>query len=60
MKLVSVVTACFNEEDNVEELHRRIRAQFEQMPRYRYEHIFIDNASTDGTARIGPRRSIPA
>ncbi|WP_310450981.1 glycosyltransferase family 2 protein [Sulfuritalea sp.] len=53
MKLVSVVTACFNEEDNVEELHRRIRAQFEQMPRYRYEHIFIDNASTDGTvARI--------
>lgn len=49
MKSVSVVTACFNEEDNVEELYRRIRLQFEQLPDYRYEHIFIDNASTDRT-----------
>lgn len=53
MKLVSIVTPCFNEEDNVVELRRRIRAQFERMPGYRHEHIFIDNASTDGTvARI--------
>lgn len=49
MKLVSVVTGCFNEEDNVDELHARIRAQFERLPAYDYEHIFIDNASTDGT-----------
>jgi glycosyltransferase involved in cell wall biosynthesis len=49
MKLISVVTACFNEEDNVEPLHERIKAQFASMPRYRYEHIFIDNASTDRT-----------
>jgi len=53
MKLISVVTGCFNEEDNVEELHARIRAQFERLPAYDYEHIFIDNASTDATvARI--------
>ena len=53
MKLISVVTGCFNEEDNVEELHSRIRAQFERLPAYDYEHIFIDNASTDATvARI--------
>ncbi|EXI83868.1 MAG: putative glycosyltransferase CsbB [Candidatus Accumulibacter sp. BA-94] len=53
MKLISVVTGCFNEEDNVEELHSRIRAQFERLPAYDYEHIFIDNASTDSTvARI--------
>ncbi len=53
MKLISVVTGCFNEEDNVDELHARIRAQFERLPAYDYEHIFIDNASTDGTvARI--------
>lgn len=49
MKLVSVVTACFNEEDNVDELYRRIQLQFAQLPNYRYEHIFIDNASTDRT-----------
>ncbi|WP_300317387.1 glycosyltransferase family 2 protein [Accumulibacter sp.] len=53
MKLISVVTGCFNEEENVDELYRRIRAQFEQLPAYDYEHIFIDNASSDGTvARI--------
>ncbi|MDP2795498.1 MAG: glycosyltransferase family 2 protein [Sulfurisoma sp.] len=52
MKLISVVTGCFNEEENVEELYRRIRAQFEQLPGYQYEHIFIDNASTDRTVEI--------
>lgn len=48
-KLISVVTPCFNEEGNVDELHRRIVAQFEQLPDYDFEHIYIDNASTDGT-----------
>jgi glycosyltransferase involved in cell wall biosynthesis len=49
-KLISVVTPCFNEEGNVEELHRRIAAQFDKLPDYDFEHIYIDNASTDGTA----------
>lgn len=48
-KLVSVVTACYNEEGNVEQLHERIRAQFAGLPGYCYEHIYIDNASTDAT-----------
>lgn len=52
MKLVSVVTQCFNEEDNVAELYARIKAQFEQRPGYRHEHIFIDNASTDRTVAV--------
>lgn len=53
MKRISVVTGCFNEEDNVDELCARIRAQFELLPDYDYEHILIDNASTDTTvARI--------
>ena len=47
--LISVVTPCFNEEGNVEELHRRIAAQFDDLPGYDFEHIYIDNASTDGT-----------
>jgi glycosyltransferase involved in cell wall biosynthesis len=46
---VSIVTATFNEQDNVEELSRRIRDVMSQLPRYDYEHIFIDNASTDAT-----------
>ncbi|MGE0667537.1 MAG: glycosyltransferase family 2 protein [Sphingomonadales bacterium] len=52
MRMLSVMTPCFNEEENVEELYRRVREQFEKMGRYRYEHIFIDNASTDRTVAI--------
>lgn len=48
-KLISVVTPCYNEAGNVEELHRRIAAQFAQLPDYDFEHIYIDNASTDDT-----------
>ncbi|MDP3514126.1 MAG: glycosyltransferase family 2 protein [Sulfuritalea sp.] len=48
-RLISVVTPCYNEEGNVEELHRRIAAQLEPFPQYDFEHIYIDNASTDGT-----------
>jgi glycosyltransferase involved in cell wall biosynthesis len=48
-KLISVVTGCYNEEDNVEPLHERIREQFAKLPQYRYEHIWIDNASADRT-----------
>jgi glycosyltransferase involved in cell wall biosynthesis len=48
-KLISVVTPCFNEAGNVTELHERIAAQFAQLPDYDYEHIYIDNASTDST-----------
>jgi len=51
-KLISVVTACFNEEDNVRPLEEEIRAVFAGLPQYRYEHIFIDNSSTDRTQSI--------
>jgi glycosyltransferase involved in cell wall biosynthesis len=49
MKLISIVTPCFNEADNVDELHTRLCRVREQLPGYRFEHIFIDNASTDAT-----------
>ena len=52
MKILSVITACFNEEANVEELYKRVRAVVTGLGRYRYEHIFIDNASTDGTVAV--------
>ncbi len=53
MKLISVVTPCHNEEANVRELHARIAAVFAGLPSYDYEHIFIDNASTDRDRRRG-------
>ncbi|SAL51150.1 glycosyl transferase [Caballeronia sordidicola] len=47
-KLISIVTPCYNEEGNVEELYRRIAKVMENLP-YEYEHICIDNCSTDST-----------
>ena len=52
MKSITILTACFNEEDNVEELYRRVRAVMAGLGRYRYEHLFIDNHSTDRTVEI--------
>ena len=50
MKKISIVTPCYNEEENVEELYRQVKAQFDMLKdKYVYEHIFIDNASTDNT-----------
>jgi glycosyltransferase involved in cell wall biosynthesis len=47
--LISIVTACFNEGENVEELVERIRSVMSLEKKYSYEHIVIDNASTDDT-----------
>ncbi len=51
-KLISVVTACFNEEENVREVYEQVKAVFADLPQYKYEHIFIDNASRDRTVAI--------
>jgi len=52
MKTISILTGCYNEEANVEELYNRVRAVMSGLGRCRYEHIFIDNSSTDRTVEI--------
>src|SRR4051812_9933642 len=52
MKRISVVSACYNEEQNVPELCSRIEAAFRDLPGYDYEIIFIDNSSTDKTVAV--------
>lgn len=52
MKLISVLTPCYNEAENVEALYEAVRSVFAKLPQYRYEHLFIDNASKDRTAEI--------
>ena len=52
MKKISIVSGCYNEADNVEELVARVGKVMESLPGYDYEQIFIDNASTDGTQDI--------
>lgn len=52
MKLISVVTPCYNEEQNVEEVYKQVKGIFDKLKDYSYEHIFIDNDSTDDTVNI--------
>ena len=53
MKKISIVTACYNEEENVIELINRVRKIMESLSsKYDYEHIFIDNASEDKTVDL--------
>lgn len=49
LPLISVVTPCYNEEANVEELYRRVKAVISSIDRYEFEFIFIDNHSEDNT-----------
>lgn len=52
MKFISIVTPCYNEEANVEELYLQVKGIFDSMNGFVYEHIFIDNASKDSTLQI--------
>jgi len=54
---LSVVSGCFNEVENVADLHDQVAAVIDGLPPrdgepYTHEHIFIDNASTDGTVEV--------
>ena len=50
MKKISIVSSCYNEESNVEELCKRVKAQMESFKdRYDWEQIIIDNSSKDKT-----------
>ncbi len=51
MKTISIVTPCFNEEGNIDELYHRVKTVMSSLD-YDYEHIFIDNASTDHTVDL--------
>ncbi|HOY32837.1 MAG TPA: glycosyltransferase family 2 protein [Bacteroidales bacterium] len=51
-KKISVLTPCFNEEENVEILCNEVKKVFDGLPGYDYEHVFIDNNSQDKTVEI--------
>lgn len=51
-KHITILTPCYNEEDNVEAMYDAIKQVFAELPQYTYEHLFIDNASKDRTDAI--------
>jgi polyisoprenyl-phosphate glycosyltransferase len=53
MKKITIFTGVFNEEETVREVYEVIRKVFEGLAdRYTYEHLFMDNCSTDNTLEI--------
>lgn len=55
MKTISIISPCFNEAENVRACSDAVKALFAKgapLARYRLEHIFADNASSDGTVEI--------
>ena len=52
MKKISIVTPCYNEQDNIRELVQRVKIEMKKLKSYDYEHIIIDNQSIDATQNI--------
>ncbi len=51
-KLISIVSPCFNEEENMGELYARLLLIICNYQKYDFEIIFIDNCSTDNTRQL--------
>lgn len=52
-KLISIVSPCLNEEQNLQECYETVRDIFAtHLPGYDYEHVFADNASSDSTPEL--------
>jgi glycosyltransferase involved in cell wall biosynthesis len=50
--LLTILTPCFNEEENIREVYQQVRAAMQSVSGCDYEHLFIDNASKDRTVEI--------
>lgn len=52
MQLISVVTPCYNEKDNIIDIYQTVKSIFNNINKYQYEHIFIDNSSSDNSISL--------
>lgn len=53
MRTISIITPCYNEEENVRDCYEAVRDLFKsELQGYAREHIFCDNSSTDETLKI--------
>jgi dolichol-phosphate mannosyltransferase len=51
-ELLSVVVPCINEEQVIGETHQKLVSTLEQIPNGRFELIYVDDGSQDGTLQI--------
>ncbi len=53
MKKITILTPCFNEEGNVKKLYDEVKKVMnESLANYEYNHLFVDNCSSDNTLAI--------
>jgi len=52
MKRIGFVIPCYNEAGNIYTLYEQVSNVMKNLENFKYEFIFIDNASTDGTEAI--------
>ena len=52
MKKISFVSGCYNEEQNLDELVRRVFAVADKFRNYEFEYLLIDNCSTDNSPSV--------
>ncbi len=53
MKKISIITPVYNEEDNIQDCYNSVKKIFNSYKtEYEYEHIFVDNSSTDSSVQI--------
>jgi len=52
VKLISIVSQCYNEEENIRPLFEEVKQTMAAFPDYRWEYIFIDNNSEDKTPTV--------
>ncbi|MDR1433891.1 glycosyltransferase family 2 protein [Candidatus Endomicrobiellum devescovinae] len=52
MKKLSFIIPCYNEEKNILLMYDAVRKVINDIKKYNYEFIFVDNASTDNTLQI--------
>ena len=48
-KLIAICIPCFNEQDNIDELYKRLKNTLAKKTEYDYSILFADNCSTDKT-----------
>ena len=51
-KKISFVLPCYNEEENIPDAYDAVVAEMKKFPKYAFDILFIDNASTDGSAAV--------
>lgn len=52
MKKITVVSGVMNEEESVEDVYNLIKNTFHKIKTVNYEHLFLDNGSTDNSLAI--------